>query len=133
MGFRTLVGRLLWSMVLLAAAEVYTQTVAPSFPNPGKTSISKDQQTALGLEAAGQVFQQMPVLPDDSPESLAARVLRVEHLLYPRVVDAVARGSIGLAADNRVHHDGWTPDDAMFTLTRNEAGSLARSIDLALG
>lgn len=33
----------------------------------------------------------VPVLPDDTPEALAARVLEVEHLLYPRVADHVAR------------------------------------------
>jgi Zn-dependent protease with chaperone function len=75
MGHRTLGRRLLWSVVLLGAAEVYAQTVAPTFPNPGKTSMSKDQQHALGMEAAGQVFQQMPVLPDDSPESIYVRQL----------------------------------------------------------
>src|SRR5436190_3671753 len=32
----------------------------------------------------------VPVLADDSVQSLAARVLKVEHVLYPRVVDAVA-------------------------------------------
>lgn len=32
----------------------------------------------------------VPVLPDDTPETLAARVLEVEHLLYPRVADHVA-------------------------------------------
>src|SRR5262249_29452880 len=48
---------------------------APTFPNPGKTSMSRDQQHALGLQVAAQVFQQMPVLPDDSPESLYIRQL----------------------------------------------------------
>ena len=32
----------------------------------------------------------VPVLPDDTPERLAARVLAVEHVLYPRIVDALA-------------------------------------------
>lgn len=32
----------------------------------------------------------VPVLPDDTPERLAARVLEVEHVLYPRIVDALA-------------------------------------------
>jgi predicted Zn-dependent protease len=64
---------LLSSVVLLLTAQVYAQTVAPTFPNPGKTSMSKDQQCALGLQAAAQVFQQMPVLPDDSPETLYIR------------------------------------------------------------
>jgi folate-dependent phosphoribosylglycinamide formyltransferase PurN len=31
----------------------------------------------------------VPVLIEDTPEALAARVLRVEHRLYPRVVDHV--------------------------------------------
>lgn len=33
----------------------------------------------------------VPVLPGDTPEALAARVLEVEHLLYPRVADHLAR------------------------------------------
>jgi formyltetrahydrofolate-dependent phosphoribosylglycinamide formyltransferase len=33
----------------------------------------------------------VPVLPSDTPETLANRVLRVEHLLYPAAVEAVAR------------------------------------------
>ena len=76
----------------------------------------------------------VPVRPDDSAESLAARVLRVEHILYPRVVDAVAAGRIRLGASGRVeHHGGSLDDDAMFTLISNEAYAVARSIDLALG
>ena len=33
----------------------------------------------------------VPVLPDDTPEALAARVLKIEHLLYPRVADHLCR------------------------------------------
>src|SRR6516165_7374284 len=66
---------LLSAMTLLLAVGVYAQTEAPVFPNPGKTSMSRDQQHALGLQAAAQVFQQMPVLPDDSPESVYVRQL----------------------------------------------------------
>ena len=69
------VRRLLVSVVLLAAAQVYAQTEAPTFPNPGKTSMSRDQQHALGMQTAAQIFQQMPVLPDDSAESLYIRKL----------------------------------------------------------
>jgi phosphoribosylglycinamide formyltransferase-1 len=36
----------------------------------------------------------VPVLPDDTPESLAARVLDVEHRLYPEALDLFARGRI---------------------------------------
>jgi Zn-dependent protease with chaperone function len=75
MAYRALGRRLLGSVVVLATAEVYAQTVAPTFPNPGKTSMSREQQHALGMQAAAQVFQQMPVLPDDSPEALYVRQL----------------------------------------------------------
>jgi len=34
----------------------------------------------------------VPVLADDTVQSLAARVLKVEHVLYPRVINAVASG-----------------------------------------
>jgi formyltetrahydrofolate-dependent phosphoribosylglycinamide formyltransferase len=44
----------------------------------------------------------VPVLPDDSPDELAARVLSVEHTLYPAVLDALARGRVTLGADGRV-------------------------------
>lgn len=37
-----------------------------------------------GGEVLGQA--EVPILPDDTPESLAERVLKAEHRLYPRVV-----------------------------------------------
>lgn len=36
----------------------------------------------------------VPVLPDDTPDSLAARVLTVEHSLYPETLAAFARGRV---------------------------------------
>lgn len=44
----------------------------------------------------------MSVEPTDTPETLARRVLSVEHQLYPHVIEAVAAGSIRLGADNSV-------------------------------
>jgi formyltetrahydrofolate-dependent phosphoribosylglycinamide formyltransferase len=44
----------------------------------------------------------VPVLPADTPERLAARVLAAEHALLPRVVAAVAAGRLRLGADGRV-------------------------------
>jgi phosphoribosylglycinamide formyltransferase-1 len=41
--------------------------------------------------------ERVPVLPDDTPESLAARVLAAEHALYPRVLDRLA-ARLGAAA-----------------------------------
>ena len=39
----------------------------PQLPNPGPVRMSKQDQEKLGLQAAGEVYKQMPVLPDSSP------------------------------------------------------------------
>lgn len=44
----------------------------------------------------------VPVVRGDTASSLAARVLRVEHVLYPLVVNAVAAGHVTLAEDGTV-------------------------------
>ena len=44
----------------------------------------------------------VPVFAGDSAESVATRVLAVEHRIYPAAVDAVARGHVALGADARV-------------------------------
>ena len=57
----------------------------------------------------------VPVVAGDTPLSLAARVLAVEHLLYPRTIHAVARGDVQLADDGRA--TGWPVSGGHFTLT----------------
>ncbi|MGV3711125.1 MAG: phosphoribosylglycinamide formyltransferase [Gemmatimonas sp.] len=59
----------------------------------------------------------VPVLPDDTPQTLAARVLRTEHAFFPVVIEAVAAGQLALGADNRVAgslpaHSAFAPRDA---------------------
>jgi formyltetrahydrofolate-dependent phosphoribosylglycinamide formyltransferase len=44
----------------------------------------------------------VPVRDDDDEHTLAARVLRAEHLLFPRVVQAVAAGEVRLRADGQI-------------------------------
>lgn len=44
----------------------------------------------------------VPVFPHDGTASLARRVLRVEHLLLPRAVHALARGAVRLDESGRV-------------------------------
>jgi formyltetrahydrofolate-dependent phosphoribosylglycinamide formyltransferase len=48
----------------------------------------------------GEIVAQwpVPVLPGDTPESLAARVLAVEHRILPMAVEALARGEMPPAA-----------------------------------
>jgi phosphoribosylglycinamide formyltransferase/phosphoribosylglycinamide formyltransferase-1 len=73
----------------------------------------------------------VPVLNGDDSATLAARVLRVEHLLYPRVVDAVAGGRLTLAdcRDGRRLAGGR---DAEFTMLSRKDDCLAEAIDRAL-
>src|SRR5215510_2012963 len=47
----------------LAAAGV------PELPDPGRPRMTRDEQKQLGLQVANQVYTQMPVLPDASPET----------------------------------------------------------------
>lgn len=61
--------------VILAATLLSAQSIGPEFPNPGKVGMSRDQQRQLGLQAAAQVYKQMPVLPDSSPETQYIRQL----------------------------------------------------------
>lgn len=44
----------------------------------------------------------VPVRTDDTPETLGARVLAVEHRIYPWAVAAVASGAVRLGADGRL-------------------------------
>lgn len=52
----------------------------------------------------GAIIAQWPVhvFENDSVDTLAARVLRVEHQLLPRVITAIAHGTVSLANDGRV-------------------------------
>jgi len=80
----------------------------------------------------------VPVLRDDTASSLAARVLRVEHVLYPLVVDAVAAGRVRLGEDGIVRRlavrAGEGPEAADWAFCLAPAGprlatEIARALD----
>ena len=48
----------------------------------------------------------VPVLHQDTPETLATRVLGMEHLIYPQVACWLAQGRVHLTSDQRVQVDG---------------------------
>ncbi|HEU4563282.1 MAG TPA: phosphoribosylglycinamide formyltransferase [Gemmatimonadaceae bacterium] len=75
----------------------------------------------------------VPVFGGDTPETLAARVLRVEHLLLPRAVAALAAGRVDLGEDGRVHGALDAPDPlAAFVRAPRDEHALARSMEAAL-
>jgi phosphoribosylglycinamide formyltransferase-1 len=76
----------------------------------------------------------VPVFAGDTDAALAARVLRAEHLLLPRVTHLVAAGRIRLDQNGRVataHSD--PPDRAAFLFATPEEGTLAENMAGALG
>jgi formyltetrahydrofolate-dependent phosphoribosylglycinamide formyltransferase len=73
----------------------------------------------------------VPVLSGDDSASLAARVLRVEHVLYPRVVDGVAGGRLTLASSRGGRRLAGAAD-AEFTMLSRKDDCLAEAIDRAL-
>jgi len=57
---------------------------------------------------AGPIIAQavVPIRPDDDEASLSARILSVEHRLYPLAVRLIAEGRVRVVAD-KVEIDGW--------------------------
>ena len=57
-------------ILLITVLAVPTWAVEPStpqLPNPGNPGMSRQEQEKLGLKAMGEVYKQMPVLPDSNP------------------------------------------------------------------
>lgn len=68
----------------------------------------------------------VPVWPHDTPATLAARVLAVEHILYPRVVQRVCEGAVSLGADGRVRGSAAPPAAERFLLAGADADVAAQ-------
>jgi len=57
-------------LALLIAVPAWTATpAAPQLPDPGSVGISREQQEQLGKQAMAEVYKQMPVLSDSSPQT----------------------------------------------------------------
>lgn len=68
----------------------------------------------------------VPVKDDDTPDTLARRVLAVEHVLLPHAVQAVATGRVVLGDDGRVRIYGLRDAPQTFVLA---AGAESRPDD----
>jgi phosphoribosylglycinamide formyltransferase-1 len=62
----------------------------------------------------------VPVLSGDTPDSLAERVLGMEHRVFPAVVRWLAEGRVSLTADHRVQVQGDPP--RLYTWSGDVAG-----------
>ena len=62
---------------------------------------------------AGPIIVQgaVPVLPDDTPETLATRALEVEHELYPRALALIADKKVRWSGDASVTDSDVSPDE----------------------
>ena len=79
--------------------RVHAAVVASGARVSGATVHFIDEEFDRGAIAAQWP---VPVYPGDAPSDVAARVLRVEHMLLPLVAEAVASGALTLDADGRV-------------------------------
>ncbi len=62
-------------VVAFSTTEMLAAISTPQLPYPGDTGVSKQQQEQIGQKAAAEVYKQMPVLPDSSPETQYIRQL----------------------------------------------------------
>ena len=69
-----------------------------------------------GVDTGPIILQAVcPVYPDDSEEVLAARILKLEHQIYPRAVQLFAEGRLGIDG-RRVYIKDWKrEEDACLT------------------
>jgi len=79
--------------------HVHEAVLASGAPESGATVHMVDAEYDRGPIVAQE---RVPVLPDDTPDSLAARVLKVEHSLYPRTLRAFAEGRVRIEG-----HKAW--------------------------
>ncbi len=76
--------------------NVHRAVIASGARRTGATVHLVDEGYDTGAIVARQ---EVEVLPDDTPETLAARVIALEHKLYPRVVIEMAT-TLGRSLDD---------------------------------
>ncbi|NLT21751.1 MAG: phosphoribosylglycinamide formyltransferase [Syntrophorhabdus sp.] len=85
-------GKGMWGM------HVHEAVIAAGETESGVTVHLVDEEYDRGPILA-QV--RVPVMPGDTPETLAARVLEQEHIVYPATLEKIATGEIVLAGEGR--------------------------------
>ncbi len=68
----------------------------------------------LGMDEGPVVIQAaVPVLADDDPETLAARILHEEHRIYPEAIRLIAEGRVRVVAGRAFVDDAPAPEGAL--------------------
>ena len=75
----------------------------------------------------------VPVLAGDDAHGLAARVLRIEHVLFPRVVQGVASGRLTIERCREARGLAKDEKTTTFILHSFEDACIAEAVDRALG
>lgn len=110
-------------------SRVHRAVLASGRPFGGPTIHFVDEQYDHGATIA---FWPVPVLAGDDEHALADRVLRAEHLLFPRVVQAVAGGLVRLEASGTVSAPFIRDESSLLPLDpRLDDSSLSRILDAA--
>ena len=63
---------------------------------------NKDEESGATVHMVNEIYDEgkilaqktVPVFPEDIPDELAARVLKIEHELYPETLDKLIKGKI---------------------------------------
>ena len=109
-------------------ARAHRAVLAAGVPVSGPTVHFVDEVFDHGATIA---HWPVPVLPDDDEHTLAARVLRAEHLLFPRAVQAVASGAVALDRDGCLSSALFQSPPAVFDASCSDA-VLADQLDALL-
>lgn len=90
---------------LFALFAGLTAQSSPELPDPGSPQLSRQQQEQLGLQAGGEVYKQMPVLPDSNPvtqyvQELGRRLVSVvpQQYSWPYQFHVVAQKEVNAFA-----------------------------------
>ena len=54
---------------LIAVPSLAVAPATPQLPDPGSTGVTREEQIQAGRQVMAEVYKQMPVLPDSSPET----------------------------------------------------------------
>ena len=123
-------------------AGMYGHRVHQAVLDSGSTVSGATVHFVDNVYDRGPVIAQwpVPVFADDTADSLAARVLRVEHVLYPLAIDAVVAGRISLDGTASVQRSVAAPpnatasrDESTFTISALSGPRLAYEIARAIG